>query len=349
MGRLSSIRRAALLYALAAGAIGLLVVLLAGAGSPSPAARAQVEPTPAPADEPPMDPFPTTETMTDTVQAVLDAYNSPSVLPRIEPIQVLSTESLIALPVVVTAAEAAPAPPDPTPTPQPEPKKPADIAITLRPFPNIRVARGGQLEHVIVVNNYGDGEAEGVAVTLPYRSDQMVVIGSQFSDNRDWVSEVTDSRVVVRFGPVAPGAERSATLFFRVNAFLPDNTVLSVRADYAWDDGRGGGEWRSNWAPVLVGGGNDNADWVWVTADRLSGPAGTTFTFFSDRFIPGEGVHLWLNTPTGVAPLDRREIADLFGRVWVDFSSAGLAPGSYQIVLYGARSQLTGVQTFIVQ
>jgi hypothetical protein len=39
----------------------------------------------------------------------------------------------------------------------------------------------------------------------------------------------------------------------------------------------------------------------------------------------------------------------MYGRVWLDFSSTGLPPGNYSLVVYGARSNLTGVGGFVVQ
>lgn len=71
--------------------------------------------------------------------------------------------------------------------------------------------------------------------------------------------------------------------------------------------------------------------------------------FFTDRFIPGEGIIPWLNTPSGVKPLDVRATADSYGRVRLDLASTGLAPGNYGLVLYGARSNLTAVAGFTVQ
>jgi hypothetical protein len=80
----------------------------------------------------------------------------------------------------------------------------------------------------------------------------------------------------------------------------------------------------------------------------VGGYAGTTHHFFSDRFIPGEGIITWLNTPDGVEALELRGQADLMGRVWIDFESNWRRSGAYSLVLYGARSNLTGVATFYV-
>ena len=79
------------------------------------------------------------------------------------------------------------------------------------------------------------------------------------------------------------------------------------------------------------------------------GQAGTIHTFDSNRFMPGEGIITWLNTPSGVRALDLRGVVDSQGAIVLKFSSAGLSPGNYELVLYGARSQLTGVASFTVR
>jgi hypothetical protein len=302
------------------------------------------------------DPFPATDTMTETISSVLAAYNQNRIETNASdgPVPVQLTDSLIYLPHVAGPQPTVAPGPDPTPTPSPTPRPeppppPADVAVTLWPAPSIRVARDGTLAYEIRVRNYGDGDAELIHVTLPYNKRQLTVTGSKLNDPNDWVSELKDDHVTVTFGRLRSDKSRTATIFFHVNRSLADNTVLSMRASYTWSDERHDSGGSSNWAPVLVGGGNDSAPWVWVRVDPFSGGAGTTHHFFSDRFIPGEGVVTWLNTPDGVKPLDLRGIADPMGRIWLDFKSTGLRPASYQIVLYGARSNLTGVASFNVQ
>ena len=362
----------------ARGIIALLLALLLVPAAP--AARAQDNPKPTPAAAEPSAtaavpseageffvedlgpatlPIDSTAPITDTILAALADYRAAEKAATLDTIEDVfgstvpdrpkAVEPRIYLPLLAgRPAEAQPGPVEPGPV-EPRPKS-ANVTAVVWPSPSIRVARDGTLAYEIRLYNDGEGSARSTRVTMPYDRTMLTPIGSRLDQGAgDWVSELRPDAVVVTFGELGAKKMRTGWVYFRVASYLADNTVLSMRPTFQWSDARGTTSRTSNWAPVLVGGGNDNADWVWVTADRLSGPAGTTFTFFSDRFIPGEGVHLWLNTPTGVAPLDRREIADLFGRVWVDFSSAGLAPGSYQIVLYGARSQLTGVQTFIVQ
>jgi hypothetical protein len=325
--------------------------VIAGA-APRPG-EATPQPTAQPLPNP--NPFPVTDTMTETIESVLAAYNQQRVQgdAGAGPVAVQLTDSLIYLAHIArpqpTVAPAPEPTPTPSPTPRPEPPPPpADVAVAIWPAPSIRVARDGTLAYEIRVRNYGDGSAEQIQVRLPYNKQRLTVTSSKFNDPDDWVSELKDDHVTVTFGRLGSEKSRTGTIYFRVNRTLPDNTVLSMRASYIWNDERHDGHGSSNWAPVLVGGGNDSAPWVWVQVDPFAGRAGTTHHFFSDRFIPGEGVVTWLNTPDGVEPLELRGIADPMGRIWLDLKSSGLQPASYQIVLYGARSNLTGVASFNV-
>jgi hypothetical protein len=320
-----------------------------GTPSPAPAIRGSAEPK--------LNPFPATAAMAETIRAVLADYNRAGLQGANLPVYVPSDISHAYLPLVLKDEPPTPTPSptvSPPPSPPPtrtrvlEPEERADIAVTLWPSPSIRVARAGTLAYEIRVKNYGAGDAARVRVTLPYNRRQMYLFDSRFTSPEDWVSEVANDRVTVTFGRLKAGGYRPATLFFRVAGDLADQTVISMRATYTWWDAGGDASWRTNWAPVLVGSGNASASWLWLAVEPVSGRAGTTHHFFSDRFIPQEGIVTWLNTPSGVEPLDLRGVADSYGRIWLDFRSAGLAPGTYSLVLYGARSNLTAVATFYV-
>jgi hypothetical protein len=208
------------------------------------------------------------------------------------------------------------------------------------------------LEYELRAKNYGKGSANVDRVTLPFDRNQLTVETAVFSEEGkkqgDWVSESTSDHVTVNFNNIASGELRTATIIFRVKSGLADGAVISIRATTDWSDDRGGGSWGSNWAPILVGKSNDSAPWVWLTVEPLGGYAGTSHRFFSDRFIPGEGVVTWLNTPSGVRALDLKGVADGSGRVTLDFRSTNLTPGTYSLVVYGARSNLTAIATFYV-
>jgi hypothetical protein len=298
-----------------------------------------------------LDPFPATQAVTDTVQLVLDQYlqrqpAAPQALAD-QDFTPLSGRSTIYLASIQRQAAIS----QPTPTPQPQPRERADIAVTTWPEPSIYVMRGGRLTYNLRVINYDRGDANQIRVTLPFDQRQMRPIGSRLDRAKgDWVSRISNHDIEVTFGPVDGKAERSGQVIFEVATTLANDTLLDMRPSYLWGDDHGDeGPLRGNWAPVLVGNGPATAPWVWTQVTPASGAPGTTHTFLSNRFAPDEGIITWLNTPSGVRALELRGVADHQGVVSLAFSSAGLSPGSYQLVLYGARSQLTGVATFIVR
>jgi len=238
-------------------------------------------------------------------------------------------------------------PPEPTPTPPPPG---ADVTAVTWPEPSIRVGRSLTLTYEIRVYNDGKGDASRTTVVVPYNRNHILPVASRFDRSAgDWVSELTPTQLTVTFGRLGGGKMRSGFIDFKVNNSLSTNTVIETRATFRWSDEDRGGNGRSNWAPVLVGGGNDTAPFVWLIVEPVQGSAKETRTFFSDRFVPGEQVVTWLNTPRGVKPLDVAAAADPSGRVWLTYRPSDLTPGTYQIVAHGARSRLTGVVSFVVQ
>lgn len=76
--------------------------------------------------------------------------------------------------------------------------------------------------------------------------------------------------------------------------------------------------------------------------------AGTQFHAYGSGFAGGEDVSIWLNTPSGVSGIDRSFSTNGAGEVWPEFSSDGLAPGSYGLVIYGRDSGRTLVVPFTI-
>ncbi|HWQ13153.1 MAG TPA: hypothetical protein VNL77_10150 [Roseiflexaceae bacterium] len=254
------------------------------------------------------------------------------------------------LPFISGPRQSQPGPGDPGGGNPPPPEKGADVTVVAWPAPSIRVARDGVLTYEIRLYNDGEGDARRTVVTLPYNPGQLTPIGSDLDRGAgDWVSEVRADALVVTFGPLDEQERRLGYVYFRVGRLLADNTVLSMRPAYTWSDARGTHERSGNWAPVLVGGGNDTGAYVWTIVQPVDGQETELRTFYSNRFVPGETVATWLNTPTGVAPLPLSEKVDEQGQVWLEYRPSSLLPGTYQLVVYGARSRLTGVATFIVR
>lgn len=302
------------------------------------------------------EPFPATEPDEATIKAVVDDYlkrgqaeigvpSQASVWPESIP----SAVSPINLPLVQRPISEIVRPPVVTPTP--DDRHPADVAVALWAEPSIRVARNGTLTYELRVRNYGRGAALRTEVEIPFSRSQIVPIGSQLNSGAgDWVSELNDSSLTVTFGEVGKGEERSGKIIFRVAGGLADNTVIGTRASYHWHDEVRSASGATNWAPVLIGGGNDTAAYVWLIVEPANGDASTTRGFYSDRFLPKEGVTTWLNVPGGTTrALSVRGTANSVGQVWLSYKPADLTPGTYQLVVYGNRSKLIGVVSFTVR
>jgi len=321
-------------------------------------AQATPTPTPTPAADFSMLPEPAQTALADFLEdrAAGDprpAAALPPVTPRPDAVAPRAGGSgrMIFLPLLVRSAP--PSAPEP-PTATPEPGEPAEVWVTLRKEPSIRVDRDGTLEYEIYVRNRGDGPADEVRVTLPYDNEQLTYLDADFEDADDFVAEVDENEIVLVFDDVE-GVDanvdedpRRATITWNVNDLLPIDTVISIRGTVAWDDARDGGSRRTNRAPVLVGEASNNSEYVFAEVTPELGQVGTEFTFLSDRFIPDEEVAVWFNTPDGVRALERDLEADDQGVVEFTFSSDGFAPARYEIVVFGLRSKLTAVTEFFV-
>ena len=336
------------LLALLTAVVLVLTTAQPQAGAAGPIAAPPAAPDPPSATPPPgFEPFPATPEIPDTLPALLEAYARASADEQPLAVDQAAAEN-VAVPPCVALTPRVRLPFVRNPRAAPAPVSRADVAIAVWPTPSIVVVRGATLSYELRIRNYGRAPATRATVTLPYLKSQLTVIGSQFSTSGDWISEVTDDHVTVTLAPIAAGAARTATIIFRVSSTLPNSTVISMRAAYRWDDARGSAAWRTNWAPLLVGNGNESGSWAWMEVRPVSGISGTTFHFLTDRFIPLEGVIVLLKTPGGTQPTVLRPFADEYGRACVDFASRGLPPGTYSLVLYGARSQIYAIANFYV-
>jgi hypothetical protein len=296
--------------------------------------------------------------ITDTLIAALDDYlavdkaatqsEGMAVFGETIPARPVAAATAVYLPMVAGVRQVLPGPVDPGPVEPPPPG--ADVTVVAWPTPSIRAARDSIISYEIRLYNDGRGRANSTTVTVPFDPNQLTLVGSDMDRAAgDWVSEVRSNAVVVTFGALGDQRSRLAYVYFRVNRLLADNTVLNVRPSYRWSDARGTTERSANWAPVVVGGGNENGAYLWMIVQPVSGLPGELRTFYSNRFVPGELVTTWLNTRNGVIALDITANADGLGQVWLDYRPERLAPGSYQLVAYGNKSRRAAVATFILR
>lgn len=106
----------------------------------------------------------------------------------------------------------------------------------------------------------------------------------------------------------------------------------------------------------MVASGSVHGDLVWVQVTPARAPLGATHTFFSNRFLPGERVSIWVNVQRGaggVRALTITGVANSRGEVSLRVRSTDTSPdlprGTHQIVLAGNRSGLQGVVDFVVE
>jgi hypothetical protein len=232
----------------------------------------------------------------------------------------------------------------------------AKVSVTLRATPGLRVARGTTLAYTVRVENHGDATMAYTRLYLPYDQSKFTLVDAQFENDKDFVEAISDSRIQVYFGSLGEDASRFATLYVYVADYLPTDTVIEMWGDYDWEDRNGNYdlEERTNAVPVLVGDYNQTSEYVWMIVDQPQAPAGTTFRFFSDRFIPGEKVRAYVQHPSQAGRPQERGVqvyaadADPTGRIHVHLDSSGMAPGTYQMLLRGEYSELEGVVSFTV-
>lgn len=231
--------------------------------------------------------------------------------------------------------------------PQVIPPATVNANLTIRPVPLTEVQRGRSL-----------------SVEYRYRNDGSAALTARFSlfypqrlINFDWLDASGDryishnsTRVVVEVRGVAPGETRVGRVNFIVSRNASVGSRIGLSADY---ECRTGQNCQSNFAEVEVirnsdegsGGGTFTMS---VSPDR--GPPGTAHTFSGSRFRPNETYITWLNTPTGVLPLNITGRADGNGNIRFTYGTGQLTTaGFYSMVARGQQSGVENVGPFIVQ
>jgi hypothetical protein len=225
------------------------------------------------------------------------------------------------------------------------------VVVVIWATPSVQVARGDLLTYQIQVKNFNRSAKDNVRVYIPYDSSQLTIVGAEFEDADDWVSELSPVHVLVTFPKLGGGETRTASLQARVANDLPDGTVITTWPSYSWANSETTDDPRSsNAMPVVVGPTSETSPFVWTGVQPQRGPVGMTFGFFSDRFLPYEEVMASLAVPGDVtADQDLSVQADPQGRVWISFWSGKLQPGTYDMLLEGEWSNLQGKATFTVE
>lgn len=233
----------------------------------------------------------------------------------------------------------------------------ARLSVSISSSPAIYVVPGGTVSYHIQVRNYGTATASHAYVKLTSSPPMHVsLIGATFETNGDWISDIGSGTnrdtVTVTFSNIKPDTTRTATVEMEMSPTAPIGRKVDMWTSYSWNDLQGNSYERiGNAAPIIVGATNADSRYVWVEVTPLSGPVGTTHTVFSDRFVPGEEVYVWLRDERGSLPLPLKAppVVSRTGAMKFSFQSTDLLPGTYQLVAQGSLSDLIGVVTFVVE
>jgi hypothetical protein len=257
-----------------------------------------------------------------------------------------------------------------TPRPRPREDEPEDdpalITVVQRPMPNLQTNRAsadygvssydalqlndGIVEYEIEIFNQGSGAAAGTIITMPFDPAEQRVLDAKFSQTDTFVSKVVTNSLEITTGRInGNGGVITGTVRLLTRPTATLGASLGERLSFRWTDARSGGTGFSNRTVLTVGETDNNQPTYPLGVTPTEGPIGATHVLGATIFVPFETVTVWYHTP------DNRDIAvgsfgvDAEGRVGVEFTTPGLAPGNYFMVVYGNRSRLTGVGPFVVR
>jgi hypothetical protein len=137
-----------------------------------------------------------------------------------------------------------------------------DVILWLAPADNrsSNVVEPGDLLLLDVrVENVGSGDAYDFDATVPYDRDRYLL-----TENPDANLSVSESTFSVRLDLLPPGEFRTIRVPLRIRNDVPVPDLLTLEADYSWNDARNGGDGISNTAEIYIDyvddNGNNNGD-----------------------------------------------------------------------------------------
>jgi hypothetical protein len=130
--------------------------------------------------------------------------------------------------------------------------QPADLDVILWLAPaddrSSNVVEPGDLLLLDVrVENIGSGDAYDFSATVPYDRDRYLL-----TENPDTDLSVGEATFSVNLNLLPPGEFRTIRVPLRIRNDIPVPDLLTMTADYSWDDARRGGEGISNAAEIYI-------------------------------------------------------------------------------------------------
>ncbi|NTV99769.1 MAG: hypothetical protein HGA19_00520 [Oscillochloris sp.] len=232
--------------------------------------------------------------------------------------------------------------PDPTSRPNHR-ARPAEVAVVQQVTSDSQIVPGSSLTLTVVATNHGTGWADETVITLPLDPAVFRVEEVTFSRPEAWVSELTDSAMTIKTGPLdIDGAAVTATIRLTVLSSAASGSALGAPLRFVWDDSEDGGSSSSNNLWLSVGGP------AFTPTLTSSAASAGLITFSSAIFAPTEPIGLWYNTPDGRAITLDTIRAEADGTVTFVIDVSALPTGTYSVVSYGHWTEFTAVTTFII-
>ena len=214
--------------------------------------------------------------------------------------------------------------------------------------PGAQVAGPGQVvRYDLVILNAGTQAARDVRLVVPFAANTQQLLDVALSSQEAWVSSASAGMLAVDVLAIGQGEAITATLRFTLAPELPADADLAPRAQIqsvrlangptVWSNrlfARAGQAIRSSF---------DLTD-----PQRSVDRAGDTLALGFDGFASNERVSAWLQRVGEPAAAIAPAYADALGAATYALSTAQLAPGSYQLVLYGQHSQVTVTRALTV-
>jgi hypothetical protein len=202
------------------------------------------------------------------------------------------------------------------------------------------------------VKNIGQGTANSLRVELPIDPSLVVGYGS-FADPRVWVSAVTSNKVVVSLPPLAYNQEVSGKVVFRPSPSATPGSKISLKYLLRFDDPAGAGKTLlSNGQSFTFAASSRDASGgtvQYLTPDVATANVGDNLVVVGEFFLPDEFVSAWYTDSNGQGVALGMFRADSNGKSSLTLATKNLAAGSYVVVLYGNRSEVTGITILTLQ
>jgi hypothetical protein len=230
----------------------------------------------------------------------------------------------------------------------------SDLVGQLRITPDREVSTSAEtlVKLSFRVKNMGHGKAEQVRLLLPI--DPTLVIGyGEFDNPKVWISSLTDTEVTVSLPALEKEQEVTGNVIFRPKSDPAPGvgTRVTLRFTLKYDDAAGQVARKSNAVTFTFGNANRDVSEglvMLLVPDVAQVQKGEKISLTGDFFIPNERVNVWYTTSEGISLSLGQGLAGTEGSYKFELDTAQLAPGSYQVVLYGNRSMISGATNLIV-